>query len=167
VLELEVHGEGVHGVVHGTALTLHADAHEVRVEASDGGGAGALPLRSDAPVERVRVARRADAYAVLVTQRGHGQTATVIDRAGVRLDDELRARLFDRIPWLGLLFMVASLLVTALVQLPLLANLGAEAAGAERRMASAQAARRALLGCLALLPLSMGSLWLAIRAAFG
>ena len=54
--------------------------------------------------------------------QGGSAYTTWIDRAGVRQDDDLRARLLDRVPSWALLAMLASLLSTASVLLPVLAS---------------------------------------------
>lgn len=95
-----------------TALSIDCSASAVIVEASDGGGAGRLPLADRGPVEAVRVVRKRDAYGIQITQGGQRSLAW-IDRAGVRLDDSLRRRLNSRVPpvlWLG---MMCLLLLTA------------------------------------------------------
>lgn len=106
----------------GTALEISASPREVQVSASDGGGAGALPLRSDARIEALRVVRVRDRYGIELMQAGRSYV-TWIDRAGVRQDDDLRARLLDRVPTWALLAMLAALLTTASALLPVLASL--------------------------------------------
>ena len=106
-----------------TALEVAASTREVRVVASDGGGAGSLPLRAASPVERVRVLRVRDAFVLELLQGGQTYV-TSIDRAGVRLDDDLRARLMDRATPLQLLLFVCTLLATGLASVPVLYSLG-------------------------------------------
>lgn len=107
----------------GTALEILFTPRRVQVTASDGGGAGGLPLRSAAPIEAARVVRVRERYGLELTQAGR-RYATWIDRAGVRLDDDLQARLFDRVPSWALLGMLGALLAIALALLPVLAKLG-------------------------------------------
>ena len=95
----------------------------MQVTASDGGGAGGLPLSSAAPIEAARVVRVRERYGIELTQAGR-RYATWIDRAGVRLDDDLQARLLDRVPSWALLGMLGALLAIALALLPVLAQLG-------------------------------------------
>ena len=158
-------------VVPATALTVRADRYAVRVEASDGGGAGSLPLRSSAPIDRVRVGRTRDRYAIEVEQ-GQVRSVTFVSRAGVRLDDDMRARLSDRISQLDLALMLLALILTATAQLPLLASAGralsVHAHGGERSAAAlARGATKLLVFGLALLPLAGWSLWTAARALLG
>jgi hypothetical protein len=106
----------------GTGLEVVVSARSVKVTASDGGGAGVLPLRSAAALESLRVVRDRDRYGVEVGQGG-ARYVTWVDRAGVRQDDDLRARLLDRVPAWALLAMLASLLLTASALLPVLSSL--------------------------------------------
>ena len=101
-----------------TPLELHMGLGGVRVAASDGGGAGTLPLRGHGTVTRVRVARQGGAYAIEVT-RGATAYLTWIDRAGVRLDDGLQRRLLDRASLGEIGFLIGTLLATALAMLPI------------------------------------------------
>jgi hypothetical protein len=161
----------------GSALEIAVDARAVRVAASDGGGAGRLTLRSDAPIEALRVVRVRELYGIELMQRGE-PSLTFIDRAGVRQDDDLRARLLDRVPTWALLAMLASLLSTACVLLPVLAALAelrrlyaqnaaqrgpAEAPAAERR----RMMRRSYALALALGPLAALSFYWGTRALIG
>ena len=106
-----------------TALEVAASTYEVRVAASDGGGAGVLPLAAASAIEVVRVVRVRDAFAIELTQ-GARRYVTLIDRAGVRLDDDLRARLMDRVSPLQLLLFLCTLLVTGVASVPVLYSLG-------------------------------------------
>ena len=106
----------------GTALEIAAGPNELRVVASDGGGAGRLPLHSSAPIESMRVARVRDSYAIEITQAGK-RYLTWIDRAGVRQDDDLHARLLDRVPSWTLYSMLGALFAIAGALLPVLSSL--------------------------------------------
>jgi len=156
-------GELVHTVVPGehaqtlelpaTALRVQVSRSEVSVRASDGGGVGDLPLAASGPIARVRVVRVRDSFAIELTQ-GDRAYLTRIDRAGVRLDDDLPARLRDRSrPWQWL-FLLCTLLFTVVSSVPVLAEL---AAGTQP-----SAAKRARLVALALLPWGVGSLTMAL-----
>jgi hypothetical protein len=157
-------------VVPRTALSVQADERNVRIEASDGGGAGRLPLRSRAPIDRVTVSRTRDRYAVMIMQ-GREHSVTYVDRAGVRLDDDLRARLADRVSRLELGLMLVALLLTATAQLPLLSTAGrllrTLPSGEAREVALERSANKALLLGLLLAPLSAWSLWRAFAALTG
>lgn len=154
-------------VIPATALTIRADHGRVRVEASDGGGAGRLPLRSRARVDRVRIGRTRDRYAIGVEQ-GPLHSITFVDRAGVRLDDDLRARLTDRIDPRDLVLMVLALILTAAAQLPLLASIGAyQPSDPASSTALPRAASRLLYVGVALAPLAAWTVWRAFHAFFG
>lgn len=142
-----------------TALSIDCAPASVVVQASDGGGAGALPLADPAPIDAVRIVRRRDAYGIEVTQ-GSRHSLAWIDRAGVRLDDDLRRRLLSRAPlslWVGL---AALLVLTA-----------ATARAALARLFSPEAAQRArrrgwqLAGLL--FPVSAYTFVLSLRVALG
>jgi hypothetical protein len=160
----------------GTALEIVASARGVRVVASDGGGVGGLPLRSDAPIEALRVVRVRDSYGLQLMQGGRSYV-TWIDRSGVRLDDDLRARLLDRVPSWALLLMLLSLLSTAVALLPVLAALAelrrlyALAGVQSPSDALAERRARAIFGsfvvALLLVPLAVLSLYWGVRSAFG
>jgi|GEM_PF-2666052 len=198
-------GEVVHIVVPGelpqslelpaSALSLQVSTKEVSVTASDGGGVGELPLTAAAPIARVRVVRVRDSFAIELTQ-GERTYLTRIDRAGVRLDDDLPARLRDRSrPWQWL-FLLCTLLFTVVSSAPVLAELAAGAqpaissstsASDSRRSSAARvsvpsaavggamsavspspekALRRARLVALLLLPWGVGSLVMALYLLF-
>jgi hypothetical protein len=168
---LEVGPETSSLVVRATALTVRASHTRVRVEASDGGGAGRLPLRSRAKIDRVRIGRTRDRYAIAVEQ-GSLRSTTYVDRAGVRLDDDLRARLTDRINSLDLVLMVLALILTAAAQLPLLAAAGRVLAAYEPSQPASVAALvrgadRSLVVGLLLAPLAGWSVWRALHALLG
>jgi hypothetical protein len=155
-------------VVPATALTVRADRRTVRVEASDGGGAGRLPLRSHLPIDRVRIGRTRDRYAIEI-QQGALRSMTFVNRAGVRLDDDMRAHLSDRVTQLDLALMVLGLILTAAIQLPLLAAAGRVLRGYEPNDPAAVAAllrgaNRALLWGLFLAPIAAWSLWSGVHA---
>jgi hypothetical protein len=91
--------------------------------AADGGGTGELRLRDVGAVTRVRVVRVRDTFAIEVRQ-GRTSSLTFIDRAGVRLDDDLRARLSDRVSGRGALFVLLFPFVATLWTVPVLHRLG-------------------------------------------
>jgi hypothetical protein len=157
-----------------TALEVAASAHEVRVSASDGGGAGTLPLQAASAVERVHVVRVRDAF-VIVLQQGGREYVTSIDRAGVRLDDDLRARLMDRVSPLQLLLFLCTLLATGLASVPVLYSLGR--VRREYRLPNAERPSREILSreherslrrarnlAILLLPLGLACLTMALLA---
>jgi hypothetical protein len=157
-----------------TTLEVGASPHALRVAASDGGGAGHLPLRAAEPITRVRIARVRDAFAIEVTQ-GAQTYITWIDRAGVRLDDDLRARLLDRTTPLQLWLFLGSLLFTGIASVPVLHALGRIQRGyrlpADRRpsydllvLDQQRSLRRARVSATLLVPLSLACLTMAVLA---
>jgi hypothetical protein len=163
-------------VLADTALELSVTRSEARVSASDGGGAGVLPLTAAAPIDAVRVVRVRDAFAIELRQGGH-HYVTWVDRAGVRLDDDLRVRLLDRVSPAQLLLLLCTLLLTAASSVPVLNDLGRIQRGyrlppARRPSADVlqldrtRSERRARSWALALTPLSVMCLVLAFASAF-
>src|SRR5690349_9160728 len=119
-LQIEPDGEPHSAWLPSTALQVKARRNRVEVVASDGGGVGRLPVGGHGSVERVRVVRVADTWAVEVDTTD-GIYRTFVDGAGVRLDDDLHARFRDRIRGWALLAMVLAMLAAALVMGPSLA----------------------------------------------
>jgi hypothetical protein len=167
----------VHTHPPGTALEIVGDQHGVRVEASDGGGVGVLPLRGTAAVQGLRIARVRDNYGLELQQAGRSYL-TWIDRSGVRLDDDLRARLLDRVPIWALLLMLASLFSTASALLPVLASLaelrrlyalepGPRPAPRTLSELRARTFSRAFGLALLLVPLALLSLYWSVRGLLG
>ncbi len=163
--------------LEGTALELAIDSRHATVRASDGGGAGRLPLREAAAIESVRVGRTRDRLGIELTQSGRHFT-TFIDRAGVRLDDDLQARLFDRVPEWAVISMLIGLLLTAACLLPVMSMLGelrrsyAEQPGSrptprELSLLRARTLRRATLTGLVLAPLGLSSLYWGLLSLLG
>jgi hypothetical protein len=157
-----------------TTLEVGVTPHSLSVVASDGGGAGHLPLRAAEPITRVRVGRVRDAFSIEVTQ-GARTYLTWIDRAGVRLDDDLRARLLDRTTPLQLWLFLGSLLFTGIASVPVLHALGRIQRGyrlpAERRpsydlleLDQQRSLRRARISAALLVPLSLACLTMAVLA---
>jgi hypothetical protein len=103
---------------------------------------------------------------------------TWIDRSGVRLDDDLRARLLDRVPIWALLLMLASLFSTASALLPVLASLaelhrlyalesGPRPAPRTLSELRARTFSRAFGLALLLVPLALLSLYWSVRGLLG
>ena len=101
-----------------TALRLVVDAKRVRVIASDGGGAGRLPLPSGR-IGQVRAARtrvpgtHEAAFTIEVQLAAGPRYVTSIDEAGVRLDDGLTRRFAQRMPGVTGLGLLACLVGTS------------------------------------------------------
>jgi len=106
-----------------TSLEISTNGTWAKVVAADGGGTGELRLRDVGAVTRVRVVRVRDTFAIEVRQ-GATSSLTFIDRAGVRLDDDLRARLSDRVSGRGALFVLLFPFVATLWTVPVLHRLG-------------------------------------------
>ena len=160
-----------------TALEVMASTQRVRIVASDGGGVGELPLSEGPSIDQVRVVRVRDMFAIELRQGSRAYT-TWVDRGGVRLDDDLRARLSDRVSPLQLLVFLCSLLATAVASVPVLYALGRAQHGhrlplADRPSAEALAQddtrslRNARNVALLLLPLSLTCLVMAVLALRG
>jgi len=119
-----------------TTLEIRTDGRTVGVRAGDGGGAGHLPTAWRGDVERIRVRRVRDAYAVQL-RADDGWWSVVVDGAATRTDDTVSHRLASRLPvfaWpaIGLAFLLsATLLARALAPL-----------GEVRRMYGAPATER-------------------------
>jgi hypothetical protein len=161
-------------VLPDTALEISATRSSLHVAASDGGGAGTLPLSAAAPIEQVRVVRVRDAFALELLQAGT-HYVTWVDRAGVRVDDDLRVRLLDRVSPLQLLIMLCALFATGIVTVPVLNDLGRVQRGyrmARARRPSAdvlaldraRSIRRARLWAAVLFPLTATCFAIALHA---
>jgi hypothetical protein len=125
-----------------------------------------LPLAAADPIKRVRVVRVRDAFAIELLQGGQTYL-THVDRAGVRLDDDLPARLRDRSqPWQWL-YLLWTLLFTVLSSVPVLADLAAAPPlTAASVPAPAQALRRARILAILLLPWGVGCVVMALYSLF-
>jgi hypothetical protein len=119
-------GQAKERFVTNTALTLQVSEARVRVKASDGGGAGTIPLPHVA-VHSVRVLRpstlpdeiRRDGlgtsiFAIEIALRDGRRFTTWVDDAGVRLDDSLTRRLSSLVPPWMMLALAGCLVWTAI-----------------------------------------------------
>jgi hypothetical protein len=160
-----------------TSLELSATPHDISIVAADGGGTGRLVLRDPAAITRVEVVRVRDAFAIEV-QQGKKSSLTWINRAGVRLDDDLRARLVDRVSLRELAFVLIFPFLATLWTVPVLNRLGrvqlAVRKFGERRpsddvldLALQRSVRSTRTFMLLLLPLDAYALWIAVRALSG
>lgn len=170
-------GQTKRAALDNTSLELTASPGHLAVVAADGGGTGELTLHDAAPITRVRVLRVRDAFAIEVLQ-GRVSSATWIDRAGVRLDDDLRARLMDRVSARELAFVLLFPFVAALLTMPVLNRLSrvqlAVRKFGDRRpsddvldLALRRSVRRTQLFIAVILPLDVLALTLAVRALSG
>lgn len=170
-------GQTKRAALENTSLELSVTPSRIAVAAADGGGTGELTLRETKPISRVRVVRVRDAFAIEVVQDGL-TSSTWIDRAGVRLDDDLRARLTDRVTPRELVFVLLFPFVAALLTVPVLNRLGrvqvAVRKFGDRRpsddvldLALRRSVRRTQMFVALILPLDAVALALAVRALGG
>ena len=145
--------------VPGTTLYVRTEGRRVFVHAGDADGVGLVPSPwDDAPIERVRVVRSRDDYAVAIDA---GATYVLwVDRAGERVDDSIRARLEQHVPSWALASVVLAFVLCALLAVPAIAPLGEARArdaptGAARERLRAQRTRRSMRVGLLLLPPSL------------
>ena len=154
-----------------TALSVAVSDGWFSVVASDGGGAGELP-RPGTPLQHLRVVRVRDAYAIEATTASE-TFVTWVSRAGVRLDDDLRARLADRLPLFAFAVLALALVITplgiarVLVRLADLRRLAARGDLSGALAMRRPAARRAWAVAGALAPFAAGSLAIGLRAIAG
>jgi hypothetical protein len=167
-------GQTKRAALDNTSLELSVSPEHLSVAAADGGGTGELTLHDSTPISRVRVIRVRDAFAIEVVQAGLS-SSTWIDRAGVRLDDDLRARLTDRVSARELAFVLLFPFVVALLTVPVLNRLSrvqlAVRKFGDRRpsddvldLALRRSVRRTQLFIAVILPLDVFALALALRA---
>ncbi|MET0282819.1 MAG: hypothetical protein ABW352_00035, partial [Polyangiales bacterium] len=179
LLEVTTAREAVTRFIPDTALSLRIGEHRASIEASDGGGAGSIPL-PHGTLEKVRVARASrseveltadeprllDAvFAIELTMRNGRVFTTWIDDAGVRLDDALGRRFAALLPGGTSLLLLGSVLWTAIwlaMALPRQAQLRKQY---QRTGAAPQAyERRALRSALWLLPAALASTLIGVWA---
>ncbi len=126
VLELAPTSKAQQVYIPDTALSIRVNQKAARVVASDGGGAGKIPLVSG-KIAHVRVARvlvlpawtellpaSTSAYAVEVTLASGRSFTTFVDEAGVRLDDSATRRLSVLLPTWSVLLLGLCLVWTAI-----------------------------------------------------
>lgn len=146
-----------------TTLEVRIDGAHADVLAGDGDGVGRLPDTSDARITHVRVGRLGDDYAVELAQGGETRMVRV-DRAGLRVDDSVEARLRSRSPDVMLIAFVIAFAFCGIGSLACLAPLGEARA---RRRPALRARRLATRIALALVPFSLLALTSGAIALFG
>jgi hypothetical protein len=191
LLVLEAHGRDVpEHYIPDTALTVRISRGKVRVQASDGGGAGRIPLPRDG-IARVRVLRarqlpddlRVDTFGISIfaieTRILDGRTFTTwINDAGIRVDDSLTRRLRSLLPSWAIAALALTLLWTALwvaLAVPPQARLRkalSERLSAGEPLEACRSLDRALRGqvlkaALWLAPAAFGSLAIGLWAVLG
>jgi hypothetical protein len=146
-----------------TTLEVAVDGRAVEVHGGDGGGTGRLAAPWTDPVRGVRVLRRRDFYAIEL-RAADGRWSIEVDRAAMRVDDTVGARLAARLPAWALPAIALAFGLSALFLVRPLARLGgvrrAYGAPAQRRppLRELRAERRRALrrawttGLLLLLP---------------
>lgn len=147
-----------------TTIEIEIDGARVSVFAGDGDGVGALPRAADAAIDHVRVGRIGDDFGIeLAPVRGPSRVVRV-DRAGLRVDDSVEARLRSRSPDSVLIGFIVCFAICALGSLAYLGPLG-EARAKKRQQLIAS--RRAFLAALAMLPFSLMAFAAGAIALFG
>lgn len=172
-----------------TALTLHVSRSQVLVQASDGGGAGSIPL-PQGRLRSVRVAelpppeaaqhlpRGESTLALAIAMEDGSQLTTWIDEAGVRLDDTWERRLSLRLsPWAaGLLvswfawtavWIARSLPPQARIRRKLSSKRAHHPDAAHELRLRAALRARVIGASLWLLPPALGSIAIGLSALFG
>ncbi|MDQ3037012.1 MAG: hypothetical protein M3Y87_31755, partial [Myxococcota bacterium] len=155
-------GRAVELAVPDTTLWVRARDVHVAVLAGDGDGTGRLPRSWRDPVQRIRVVRARDVYAIEITA-GERVFHTRVDAAGVRVDDSIRRRLEEHVPTWALLAILATFAMCAISMMRALAPIGAlrtatETTAEERRRARTIAHARAMRWGLVLAPFALLSL---------
>ncbi len=146
-----------------TTLEVRVDGARVSIFAGDGDGVGELPRVFRLPISRVRVVRIRDDHAVEITSAGESRVVRV-DRAGLRVDDSVEARLVSRAPGYALIGFVVCFAICAIGNLAVLAPLGEARVGRRPR---AQARRTAGRIALLLTPFAVLALLAGLVALFG
>lgn len=148
----------------GTTLTLRTSERDIDVIAGLE-PPWRVPRAWDAPLHAVVIRRAADDYSIeAITGTGPGSRSWFVrvDRAGVRVDDSVRASLIAHLSgWLVATF-VASVSIVALFAIRAFAPLGVARARAARqigtRSVDADAQRESFRTSLALLPFALAAL---------
>lgn len=148
-----------------TTLEIELAGADASVFAGDHDGVGALPTMFTTAIEHVRVGRRGDDFAIELTPRGTEPSRVVrVDRAGLRVDDSVEARLRSRSPDAVLIGFIVCFAICALGSLGYLGPLGEARA---RRREWLLAKRRAFLTALAVSPFSLMALFAGAIALLG
>jgi hypothetical protein len=146
-----------------TTLEVRIDDAHVSIFAGDGDGVGELPRVFHAPIEHVRVVRIHDDHVVEITSGGVSRVVRV-DRAGLRVDDSVEARLVSRAPGFALIGFVVCFAICAIGNLAVLAPLGEARIGRRPRL---QARRTAFRTAILLAPFAVLALLAGFVALFG
>lgn len=147
-----------------TTLEIDIDGARAAVFAGDHDGVGRLPPVFAAPIAHVRVSRHGDDFAIELTPERGAAHVVRVDRAGLRVDDSVEARLRSRSPDGVLIGFIVSFAICAFGSLTYLGPLGEARA---RQRARTVASRRAFLAALAVLPFSCMALAAGAIALFG
>jgi len=146
-----------------TTLEVQVDEAQVTILAGDGDGVGQLPPMFHDPITRVRVVRVHDDHVVELTS-GEVSRVVRIDRAGLRVDDSVEARLVSRAPGFALIGFVVCFAICAIGNLAVLAPLGEARVGRRSRTLARRTAYRL---ALVLAPFAVLALAAGVVALFG
>jgi hypothetical protein len=147
-----------------TTIEVELSGSHASVFAGDHDGVGALPGAFGAAIDHVRVARVADDFTIELAAGGEPTRIVHVDRAALRIDDSVEARLRSRAPDWVLIGFIVCFAVCALGSLTYLGPLG-EARARERDRSGAN--RRAFFAALAILPFSLSAFAAGAIALFG
>ncbi len=150
--------------VPSTTLEIEVSGGRVAVFAGDRDGVGWLPRASRSPIRQVRVARDHDDFLVELVPASGASRVVRVDRAGLRLDDSVEARLRSRAPDAVLVSFILAFAVCALGTLAVLGPLGEARA---RRRTSGSVLRRTFWTAAGLAPFSAVALVAGAIALFG
>lgn len=148
-----------------TTIEIDLEGSDASVFAGDRDGVGPLPPTFSTAIERVRVGQIGDDFTIeLVAAPSEGSRIVRVDRAGLRVDDSVEARLRSRSPDEVLIGFIVSFAICALGSLAYLGPLGEARAKKRQRLV---ANRRALVAALAVMPFSLMAFAAGAIALFG
>ncbi len=148
-----------------TTLQIDLEGSNVAIYAGDGDGVGLLPRAFEGAIGHVRVGRVQDDYAIELRSEDDEPTRIVrVDRAGLRVDDSVEARLRSRSPDGVLIAFIVCFAICAGGSLAYLGPLGEDRAKRRKRLV---ANRRAFLAALVVMPFSLMAFAAGVIALFG
>lgn len=150
--------------VPSSTLEVIVDGPRAAIYAGDHDGVGWLPTFSHDALTHVRVATDGSDFLVELAPADGASHLVRVDRAGLRLDDSVEARLRSRAPDAILLAFIVAFAICALGTLAVLGPLGE---ARTKRPPDVAAARRAIWTATALVPFSLTALVAGAIALFG